>query len=384
MGSTTNPTIGLVVITNRLNENNAVFTAVQNFIDLFEDTAESIEIFGPEQMSIDRDLVELQRIKRYDRPTPVHEIVYHLYLQLRLTHALVKRRNEIDLVFFHLGGTVLLLPLLFSRILRLNPIVIVTTESVSTAYMEQHEETIATRVISTAIDVLEIVSSRMARRVVFLSETMKSQFPPLGKDRTAVANLNYIDTEAFNSQIPESERQFDLLFVGRFEKVKGIEKFVQSVSILAQNRPEISVGLVGDGSLKPEVERIIAENNLKENVKLFGWVDRERIPQILGDARYLVLPSEAEGVPKTLLEAMACGTVPIATRVGGIPDILEHGDTGYLLSSNEPKQMADEIIAFIEDSEWYPLSSRAQQYVVTSHSFRKCRDKYISIIKEFV
>lgn len=373
--------LGLVVITNQLNEDNAAFTAVQNFIDIYDESAESITIFGPEQTSLEDGIVQLHEMKRHDRPTTIHEIVYHLYLQLRLTLALVRNQDDLDVVFFHLGGTILLIPLLFSRILGLNPVIIVTG-SVKKSYLEQHEKTAITRTISTVIDVLETSSSRVASRVVFLSETMKSQFRSIDDDRTTVANLNYIDIEKFNNDIPESERKFDLIYVGRFEQVKGVKKFIQAISILAEKRPEIRVALAGDGTLMADVEQIIAEDDLEDNVELLGWVKRGRIPKLLGNSRYLVLPSESEGVPKTLLEAMSCGTVPIATNVGGVPDIVEPRETGYLLSTNKPGEMASEILGFIDQSEWRELSLNARKYIVSSNSLMNRKRDYVLLLRE--
>ncbi|MUW13219.1 glycosyltransferase [Halorubrum sp. CBA1125] len=375
------PRIGIVVISEQLTEKDAAFTAIQNFINIFGETTESITIFGPERTAIKDDQVYLQSMKRYGRPTLIHEFVYHFYLQLRLTFALIRSRNDMDAVFFHLGGTVLLLPILFSRVLGLNPIVIVTG-SVKTSYIEQHEQTIGTKVMTETIGALEKVSCGLASKVVFLSESMKSEFREINDDRITVANLNYIDTSDFDSKISESKREYDLIYLGRFERVKGVKKFAQAVSILVENHSDIQVAFVGDGTLGSEVENIITENNLNDNVERLGWVNRKKVKELLGNSRYLVLPSESEGVPKTLLEAMSCGTVPIATQVGGIPDIIKHEETGFLLSSNEPNQMAREIDQYIKKEMWDNLSFHAREYIISRYSFENSKERFRSILQE--
>lgn len=381
MESDNTPALGLVVLVDELNSETAAYNAIQNFISIYEDDVESISLFGPEKTSITNSQVHLHRINRYDRSNPIQEIFFHVLLQIRLMYSIVKNRNKIDIIFFHLGGTILLGPVLISRIIGLKPIII-ATGSIKKSYDEQHSSTLITEFVSLVIRVLELVTTQISSYMIFLSESMKEQFSLIDNDSTFVTNLNYINEDVFSNRSSTNDRKFDLVYVGRFEKIKGVQKFVESVSIIAKSNPDIQVGLVGDGTLKPEVEQFVDNNDLVNNVELFGWVQRDQVSNILNNSKYIVLPSESEGVPKTLLEAMACGTVPIATPVGGIPDVIESGETGLLLKSNSPDRMAEEIQKFIDQSNWEQLSSCASQDITSKHTLERRQVEYLDLLQQ--
>jgi len=85
-------------------------------------------------------------------------------------------------------------------------------------------------------------------------------------------------------------------------------------------------------------------SGLKDKVMFTGWVPHEELPKYLNDIKLYVLPSYSEGLPKATLEAMACGTPVLVTPVGGIPDVIKDGKTGFITEDNSSECIARNII----------------------------------------
>lgn len=129
------------------------------------------------------------------------------------------------------------------------------------------------------------------------------------------------------------------VFVGRLTETKGVPILIQAFAGL-----DASIGagllLVG-GDSDHETEKALA--SAPDGVEVVGWVDHDRAITLMARARAVVLPSLAENMPLTVLEAMSVGTAVIASRVGGIPDILEDGVEGLLVDPGEPDQLRDAL-----------------------------------------
>ena len=138
--------------------------------------------------------------------------------------------------------------------------------------------------------------------------------------------------------------------VGRLAEVKDHASLVHALYLLVSSRPELGdklrLVLVGDGPLLADLERQIAEYGIGELVWLAG--DREDVSPLLQAMDIFVLPSLAEGVSNTILEAMATGLPVVATDTGGNPELVEHGVNGYLLPVQDPQALSDTLLALID------------------------------------
>ncbi len=112
----------------------------------------------------------------------------------------------------------------------------------------------------------------------------------------------------------------------------------------------------GDGELKKEAEKLIREFNLEENVKLIGYVN-DNI-NFLKSIDLFVLPSEKEGLGSVLIEAMAVGLPIIATNAGGIAEAVENNFNGYIVSKQNPQELAKAILKIASDKEIYERFSK--------------------------
>jgi colanic acid/amylovoran biosynthesis glycosyltransferase len=121
-----------------------------------------------------------------------------------------------------------------------------------------------------------------------------------------------------------------LLFVGRFDHVKGLFLLIEAVERLARDFPLIRLELVGDGPQRTELEEIVRRKQLLDHVTFHGYLSQAQIRQQLAQADVCVMSSFAEGIPVVLMEAMAAGIPVVAPRIAGIPELVEHERSGLL------------------------------------------------------
>lgn len=140
-----------------------------------------------------------------------------------------------------------------------------------------------------------------------------------------------------------------VVFAGRCSESKGIYDLLQATLQLRRVIPKLRIECAGDGDLD-EVERAIASMGLADRVRVHGWVDSRRRDELLARAAVFVLPSHAEGLPMSVLEAMAAGCPVIASAVGGIPDLVQDGVNGLLIPAGDTRALAAAMRRLIEDS----------------------------------
>jgi glycosyltransferase involved in cell wall biosynthesis len=166
--------------------------------------------------------------------------------------------------------------------------------------------------------------------------------------------MNAIDTKKYkpDGTSRQSKRQeygiepekYVILFVGRIEKTKGVFRLISCISHLNSKKVNYRIFFAGDGSYLQNAKNYIEEKYLKNFVTFLGRVDHEKLPLYYNMADVLVLPSDMEGVPMVILESLSCGTPVVASRVGGIPDIVKHGQNGFLVDDLSPENLTSIII----------------------------------------
>jgi glycogen(starch) synthase len=151
-----------------------------------------------------------------------------------------------------------------------------------------------------------------------------------------------------------------ILLVGRLAPQKGVSTLVEAAGLLKD--PSAKVLLVGDGSERPKLEREAKRIGVGDRVRFEGFVAHERLPAALVHADLLVLPSLYEELGTVLLEAMQAGLPVVASKTGGIPDVIEDGVNGMLVLPGEPEALARAIDRFLADRDLARrLSEGAQQ-----------------------
>lgn len=153
-------------------------------------------------------------------------------------------------------------------------------------------------------------------------------------------------------------KEYDLVFVGRLKKNKGLDLLLDAFNILNTKYliRNTKLLIVGDGPLLGSLKLKVKSLKLENNVIFHGWAkDANEVAELINKSRILIMPSYNEGGPRVALEAMACGVPVIATPVGIIPDIVQSGETGEIVDwdANDIAEKATELLGDAEKYQKY-------------------------------
>ncbi len=131
-----------------------------------------------------------------------------------------------------------------------------------------------------------------------------------------------------------------LVCVGRLCEQKGQLLLIEAAQKLAAANVDFELILAGDGEMRQEIEVLIAQYALQNRVTITGWISSNEVRQHILDAQLLVLPSFAEGLPVVIMEAMALKRPVISTYIAGIPELVKHGENGWLCVAGDVENLA--------------------------------------------
>jgi glycosyltransferase involved in cell wall biosynthesis len=203
--------------------------------------------------------------------------------------------------------------------------------------------------------------ARSTSRLLAVSESVKRELiryriggpgqvtvQPLGLDLTAFLGCQVHGGELRRELGVDSRRPL-VGIVARLVPIKRHEDFIAASALLAARIPEARFLVIGDGERRTELEVLVRKKGLGERVRFLGW--RHDLDRIYADLDVVVLTSANEGSPVSLIEAMAAGRPVVATEVGGVPDLVEHGVNGVLGRAGDPSATAEAIAALLADPE---------------------------------
>ena len=153
--------------------------------------------------------------------------------------------------------------------------------------------------------------------------------------------------------------------VGRLDPVKDQAGLIQAFAQVRAQHPAALLVVAGDGPCRAELERVAAGLGQRDHVRLLG--NRDDIPTVMAALDVFVLPSIAEGISNTILEAMATGLPVVATRVGGNPELIEEGVGGALIPRSDPGALAAAIAAYTGDAELRRRHGQASRQRAIGH-----------------
>jgi sugar transferase (PEP-CTERM/EpsH1 system associated) len=185
--------------------------------------------------------------------------------------------------------------------------------------------------------------------------------------------------------LPEAGFPPDAVVIGtvlRMEAVKDpmnlARAFVAALERRPDLRPRLRVVMVGNGRLYDEVRAYLRDTGAEGLARLLGH--RDDTPEILRGLDLFVLPSRAEGISNTILEAMATGLPVVATRVGGNPDLVVEGETGTLVPPEDPTALAEAILAYAADPALRQRhGARARQLVEQRYTLDRMVERYLDV-----
>jgi len=219
------------------------------------------------------------------------------------------------------------------------------------------------------------INTFISKEILVESSGVLSQWGISDSTKTRIG-ATYVDTEKYHPTTDFLERTKTLGYLGILEQRKGIKPLMESISTITKRNPRISIRIAGDGSMRERVER--SQDQL-ENLEYYGYIPESDVVDFYNNLSLLILPTKSEGLPNVALEAMACGTPVLATTVGGLPDLINDGENGFLMEDNRPSTI-DVNISRALDSDLQAVSERARDTVVKKYTFEDAVRRYEKIV----
>jgi glycosyltransferase involved in cell wall biosynthesis len=228
--------------------------------------------------------------------------------------------------------------------------------------------------------------------IIGVSSQIERKYKAEGEVSRVTCIRNGIDLEGKSAQTDRWRTRKDLGVdsgtcligtVGRLTPVKGIPYLLQAARVLLRQGANVKVLVVGDGSIRLDLMTQTRDLGISENVVFLGH--REDTDELVQALDIFVLPSLSEGIPMALLEAMAAARVVVASRVGGIPEIVEDGFEGFLIEPMDVDSLAERCRRLIE----FPdvarkMGEQARKRVERDFSATAMADRVASVYNELL
>lgn len=225
---------------------------------------------------------------------------------------------------------------------------------------------------------IERVAYKFADGIITTSQSnfeyVKKNYNPHG---IHVGIPNYVETAVFKPMKNMAKKKDSICFVGRLSQEKNLFTLLEALKGLPY-----TIDIIGSGEQYKQLEKFTNKNGIDAN--FLGNIPNHELPEILNQYELFILPSLWENMPKTLLEAMACGMPVIGTNVKGINEVIEHGRNGILCDTDSDSIRAA-IITLMKDEELkQELGESARRTIVENYSLDNLADKELELMGKLI
>lgn len=242
---------------------------------------------------------------------------------------------------------------------------------------------------------LERASARITRKIISLTDLEREEHVRFGVGRREqfVTIASGVELGRFTSVGQEEAHRVreELALppdapligsVGRLEPVKGYRYFLKAAALLLRSCPEVSFLLVGDGRDRAELWARAQALGIGERFHFLGW--RDDVPSLLKAMDIFVIPSLNEGMGRAAVEAMAAGLPVVASRVGSLPEVVAHGDTGLLVPPADPEALSSALLSLLHDPQGRRAMGERGRASVAPYSVEKMIDRIGALYQELL
>jgi len=334
--------------------------------------ADKIHVIAPE---LHRDDVVLHSLK-YDLSGNVFsQTLKQIGAQLRMSFEIARLGDAVDFWNFF-GGDVFILPILTAKLMG-KPVLLSLLGNL------EYETTVKKNALNPLQLAIKKINCMLANRIIVYSQSLVEKWRLNQYDsKLLVAQSQFVDLKKFNIKKPLATRNKLIGYVGRLSTEKGIWNLIKSMPLVLKQDADVRLMIIGNGPLHSTIQEFLEKDGLKEKVYLAGKVPFEQVPDWMNQLRLLVMPSFSEGLPATLLEAMACGTPVLATPVGAVDDVITSGKTGFLLENNSQEAIAQGIMDALKNPQGESIACAARKLIETEFSLPAARRNYEKVILE--
>jgi len=336
----------------------------------------------------DRIVSPSQRIKTADIGVSVHylgdikpapysallSIIKTAVVPLKVSTELIKARKDVDIVLFFQTYPYCLLPLLTAKALGKRAI----------EYRGQGKPSMLSlsKLLPMLLSVLDPLMLRLLDGISLESSGLLSSRSLRRCRHKLLPTMRFIDLSRYTLNKPLNERKNVVGFIGRLTRDKGVIDFVKAIPAIARQNAGTSFLIAGAGDRsKWVVDECIKLRAEGIDVTVSGWIG-EDLPSYLNELKLLVLPTRYDAFPTILVEAIACGTPVMATAVGGIPDFVKDGETGFLLVNGEAEYITEGVTKALAlpDTELERIAANARSKIETQFSYSATVERFRSAL----
>jgi glycosyltransferase involved in cell wall biosynthesis len=235
--------------------------------------------------------------------------------------------------------------------------------------------------------------AKKAHGAIAISSEIEAELIQHGFARDKIFRIsNGIDTDIFSPGGQRDDTIITICYVGRLTEGKGLETLINAAAEIKKSAVAFEILIVGDGELLPVLLREISGTGLEKYVTFAGRLDN--VVPSYRQSHIFVLPSHSEGMPLSLLEAMACGLAVVASKVGGIPEAVDPDgtglaspegfimcDNGILVHPGSPTELATALKKLIEDGALRSRIARnARSHIIKSYDLHDAALQYQKLI----
>jgi glycosyltransferase involved in cell wall biosynthesis len=332
---------------------------------IVEITPESYSIIAADPELSDELIFEIEKddvIFYKNQTNPLLRLINYIILNLKISWSVFQRSRDVDSFLFFME-TGLPLPMISAK-LRKKRILWLLPSSMR-KMMAYHPDLLYLFLIP-----LQLLSYNFADTIILYSPNLIKEWKLQNySDKISIAHEQYVNINIFSDTTFLNNRPLLIGYIGRLSEEKGVQNFIRALPQLLSDRKDLLVFIGGDGPLKKAIEIDLMNEGVTARVDLPGWISQEDLPKYLNKLRLLVLPSYTEGLPNIMLQAMACGTLVLATPVGAIIDIIKDKETGFIMENNSPACIAENIIRALEDPNREKITMNAKNLVEKEFTF---------------
>ena len=316
------------------------------------------------------------------------KMLANMLTDLQISFNLLRVFRDIDIVSFQIGARAYPLSVLLSKILRKKVVVF----SFNTFYKltkvgKEHGVFDKKEIFSYSLaNIVEKFAFLLADQIAVESESV-IKFSNIEKYRRKISiyGAQFIDLDLFKIKKELKDREELVGYIGRLDKVKGVLNLAKAIPLILRSHNNIEFLIGGDGVLFDDVVEELKSKGVYDRVRLIGEIPHEEVPNYLNEMKLLILPSYSEGIPGIVQEAMACGTPVLATPVGGVPDLIKDGKTGFIMGNNSSECIAENVIRALEHPNLEEIVENGREFIERKYSYevmvRKCRDSLEELMK---
>ncbi|MCD6218844.1 glycosyltransferase family 4 protein [Candidatus Calescamantes bacterium] len=233
---------------------------------------------------------------------------------------------------------------------------------------------------------LEKIALKKCKHIISICEYVEKEYSFL--ENTMFHRIPNPIHESFFSLPDKKNTNTRILFLGSISTRKDPLCLLQAIVLLKKSFPGIEVHLVGnikEPNYYRKLERFSSQHNLATMVKFAGWKDRGEVMKELEESAVIVLPSRQETLPMSIAESMAAGKPVICTRVGGIPEMVEDGKTGFLIEPGDWHGLAEKISLLLKEGNLRrEMGKRARQKAETLYHPEVIARKTLEVYREIL